>query len=66
MEYYLRIPWKVVTRAGIQKLFGNKDRDTSEQVDDIQYRTRNMRFLNVKITGTPDEYSITLGKDSKS
>jgi hypothetical protein len=66
MEYYLRVPWKVVTKAGVQKLFGKKDQDTSEQVDDIQYRTKNMRFLNVKITGTPDAYSVTLGKNPKS
>ncbi len=64
MEYYVRIPLKVVTKAGMQKLFGKKDEDTSEQVDEIQYRDENKRtrFLNLKIMGTPDDYSISLGK----
>ncbi|MEM9389551.1 MAG: AsmA-like C-terminal region-containing protein [Bacteroidota bacterium] len=65
MEYYLRVPWKVVTRAGAQKLFGKKDRDTSEQVDDIQVRdeSKRTRFLNLKIEGTPEDYKISLGRD---
>jgi hypothetical protein len=63
MEYYVRIPWKVVTKAGWQKLFAKKDQDTSGQIDEIQYRQKRMKFLNLKIVGTPDDYSITLGKD---
>jgi hypothetical protein len=65
MEYYLRIPLKVVTRAGMQKLFGKKEQDTSGQVDEIQYRDENKRtrFLNIKIEGTPEDYNISLGKD---
>ncbi|MEM8894554.1 MAG: AsmA-like C-terminal region-containing protein, partial [Bacteroidota bacterium] len=65
MEYYVRIPIKVIAKAGMQKLFGKKDTDTSDQVDEIQYRdeTKRTRFLNLKITGTPDDYEIALGKD---
>ena len=65
MEYYVRIPWKVIARAGVQKLFGNKKRDNSDQVDEIQYRdeTKKTRFLNLKISGTPDNYDISLRKD---
>lgn len=65
MEYYVRIPLKVITRAGMQKLFAKKDQDTSGQIDSIQYRdeTRRTRFLNLKVEGTPDEYRISLGKD---
>ncbi len=68
MEYYLRVPWKVITRAGAQKLFGKKNEDTSEQIDEIQYRdeSKRTRFLNLKIEGTPDDYKISLGKDKKS
>ena len=64
MEYYVRIPWKVVARAGAQKIFGNKNRDNSDQVDEIQYRdeTKRTRFVNVRITGTPDDYDISLSK----
>jgi hypothetical protein len=68
MEYYLRIPIKVVTQAGFQKLFGKKDQDNSGQVDEIEYRDENKRtrFVNIKIEGTPDEYRISLGKDRKN
>ncbi|MEJ2006095.1 MAG: AsmA-like C-terminal region-containing protein, partial [Cyclobacteriaceae bacterium] len=34
MEYYLRLPVKLVTRAAAHKLFGAKDTDTSGQVDE--------------------------------
>ncbi len=65
MEYYLRIPLKVVTKAGFQKLFGKKDQDNTGQVDEIEFRDENKRtrFVNIKIEGTPDEYRISLGKD---
>ena len=68
MEYYLRIPVKVVTQAGFQKLFGKKDQDNSGQIDEIEYRDENkrVRFVNIKIEGTPDEYRISLGKDRNS
>ena len=64
MNYNMRIPLKVVARAGIQKLFGTKNRDTSGQVDDIQYRDKNRRtpFITVNISGTPDDYKVSLGK----
>jgi hypothetical protein len=65
MEYYVRIPWKVVTQVGFNKLFGKKDQNTTGQVDDIQYRDENKRtrFVNLKIEGTPDDYRISLGRD---
>jgi hypothetical protein len=64
MEYYIRIPLKVITKAGFQKLFANKDQDNSDQVDEIQYRDENKRtrFVNVMIKGTPDDYDIKLRK----
>lgn len=67
MEYYVRVPWKVVTRAGFQKLFKKKKKDNSEQVDEIQYQdeTKRTRFLNLKISGTPDDYQISVGKDKR-
>ena len=64
MEYYFSIPWKVVTRAGFQKLFSSKGQDNTGQVDEIQYQdeSKRTRFLNVSIKGTPDDYSVKLGK----
>jgi hypothetical protein len=63
MEYYLRIPWKLVTQVGSKKLFGSGDKPEGD--DEIQYKddSKKVRFINLKITGTPDNYKISLGKD---
>ncbi len=65
MEYYLRIPWKLVTQVGMQKLFGKAEEQKKE--DEIQYMddSKRIRFVNLKITGTPEKYQISLGKDKK-
>jgi hypothetical protein len=64
MEYYVRVPWKLVTQVAAQKLFGKKGRDTDGE-DEIQYRdeSKRYRFVNVKISGTPDAYKVSLAKD---
>ncbi len=66
MDYYVRIPWRMVTRAGMQKLFGSRKENDPEKADEIQYQDENkrIRFLNLRITGTPDNYKIALGKDT--
>ncbi|MEM1336315.1 MAG: AsmA-like C-terminal region-containing protein [Bacteroidota bacterium] len=70
IDYYLRIPWKTVRKAAWQKLFGNK-KDTvvaQEQVDEIVEAdpNRKTKFLNLKIRGTVDDYTVSLGKKKKS
>jgi hypothetical protein len=65
MEYYLRIPLKLVTQVGFRKLFGKKQEEVDpDQVDAIQYRDKDKKihFINLKITGTPDDYKMGLGK----
>ena len=69
MEYFLRIPLKVVTRVGFQMLFGKKQEEVDpDQVDAIEYRDmdKRVRFLNLKISGTPDDYKVSLGKRRKT
>jgi hypothetical protein len=68
MEYFVRIPMKMVTEVGFQALFGKKrnPEDLDEnQIDEIERRDpkKRTRFLNLKITGTPDNYTIGLGKN---
>lgn len=67
MDYCLRIPWNLVSQAATTKLFGGKRKDEvdPDQEDAIQYRDadKRVRFLNVRITGTPDEFDVTLGRD---
>jgi hypothetical protein len=69
MEYYLRIPLKLVTQAGFHKLFGKKQEEVDpDQVDAIEYRDKEKRvhFINLKIIGTPDDYKVALGKAKKT
>ena len=65
MEYYLRVPVKLVTQAGMQKLFGEKKEIDPDAEDKIQYKDEStrIRFINLKIMGTPDNYKISLEKD---
>jgi hypothetical protein len=70
MDYYLRIPWSLVTQAASTKLFGGRPKEEvdPDQVDAIQYRDtdKRVRFLNVRVTGTPDKYEVSLGRDKRS
>jgi len=66
MEYYVRVPLKMVTSIAASKLFGKKKEEIDpEQEDEIIRRdpNKNTKFINIKITGTPDAYKIALGKD---
>lgn len=67
-EYYLKIPWSVVTKAASSKLFGKKpDEVDPDQVDAIQYAddSKKTRFVHLIITGDPDNYNFKLGKKKK-
>jgi hypothetical protein len=69
MEYYIRIPLKMVTEVGFHMLFGKKKEEVDpDQVDAIEYRDKDkkVRFMNLKITGTPDDYKVHLGKAKKT
>ncbi len=69
MEYYLRIPLKMVTQIGFHMLFGKKQEEVDpDQVDAIEYRDKNkrIRFMNLKVEGTPDAYKVSLGKAKKT
>jgi uncharacterized protein involved in outer membrane biogenesis len=69
MEYYVRIPLKMVTQVGFKMLFGKKREEVDpDQVDAIEYRDKDkrVRFMNLKISGTPDDYKVKLGKVKKS
>jgi hypothetical protein len=66
MEYYIRIPMKLVTDAGKSKLFGKKEGEVDpEQEDEIIYKdeSKKTKYINLKITGDAENYKITLGKD---
>lgn len=67
-EFYIRIPWKMMTQTASSKLFGKKPEQVDpDQVDAIQYANDNKktRYVNLKITGNSDDYKISLGKKKK-
>jgi len=65
-EYYMRIPWKLVTQSVASKLFGKKKSNVSpEQVDEIQYGTEKTKYVNIIVKGNLDDYTIKLGKKKK-
>jgi hypothetical protein len=68
MEYYFRIPLKVVTRAGMQKLFGKKNAEIdSAQIDAIQVKNEDKKtwYVNLKIEGNADDYQVSMDKGKK-
>jgi len=69
IDYHLRVPWKIVLKAAWKKLFGKKNKTVSqEQVDEIVEVDPNKRikYLNVKVKGTVDDYKVTLGKKKRN
>jgi hypothetical protein len=69
MEYYIRVPLKLIASTGFKKLFGKgREEVDPEQEDDIEYADSNkkQRFVNVKIVGDAEDYSVSLGKDKRN
>jgi hypothetical protein len=67
MEYYLRVPMKMVTKVGFSTLFNRKQEEVDlAQVDEIEYidPAKKIAFMNLKVTGTSDgNYAVGLGKN---
>jgi hypothetical protein len=69
MEYYFRVPVKMVTRAARKKLFGKKGSiPDSTQLDAIQYKneTKKTWYINLKLEGNADDYTVSMGKKKKN
>jgi uncharacterized protein involved in outer membrane biogenesis len=68
MEYYMKIPMKMVTSVGFKALFNKKQEDVNlDQIDEIEYsdKDKKIRFVSVKVTGTPDDFKVSLGKNKR-
>lgn len=65
-QYYLRVPWKMVTKSGASKLFGKKKEEpiNLEEENQITYaeEDKKVRYLNLQITGDLEDYQIKLKK----
>lgn len=65
MEYYFKIPMKMLAKSARNKLFGKKEiTSDSTQIDVIQYKdaTKKTWYLNLKLIGTPDDFKVSVGK----
>jgi uncharacterized protein involved in outer membrane biogenesis len=68
MDYFMQIPMKMVTSVGFNALFNKKQDDVNmDQIDEIEYseKDKKVRFVSVKVTGTPDDFKVALGKKNK-
>ena len=65
-EYYLKVPWRMITKAGATKLFGKKKGEAvnPEEEDEIVYAKegKKIRYVNIQITGDLEDYKIKLKK----
>ncbi len=69
MDYFIRVPLGLVTQVGFRSLFSGRNQQEidPESEDAIVYRDQNrrIRFLNLKVSGNPDDYQVSLGRDNK-
>ncbi|MCH7415531.1 AsmA-like C-terminal region-containing protein [Belliella sp. R4-6] len=69
MDYFIRVPLALVTQVGFRALFGGKNKAEvdPDQEDAIVYRDQDkrVRFVNINMKGTPDDYKVSLKKDGK-
>lgn len=62
MEYYLRVPLKMITGAGSRKLFGKKEENDPQELSDYD-PNKKYRFVNIKIVGDAEDFKVSLGKN---
>jgi hypothetical protein len=68
MDFYFRVPWKLIGRAAFQKLFKRKKEEVDpDQLDEIEYRDpeKKVAFVSVNMKGNMEDYKISLKKDKK-
>ncbi len=69
MEYFFRIPMKMVTDVAKSKLFGSSKSEAvdPEQEDEIQYKdqTKKIKYVNLKLTGKEGNYKVSMAKPPK-
>lgn len=66
MSYFLKIPLKLVTGVAYQKLFKRKKEEVDpDQEDEIQMGRDKTRYINIKMIGNSEDFSISLGKDKR-
>jgi len=68
LDYYIRIPWKIINQGARYKLFGKKKTKEGEVNDDEILEkdlNKKTRYLNLRVKGTLDDYDIEMSKEKK-
>ena len=66
LEYFFRIPWKTVSQAARNKLFGEAKNEESENGEIIKVDSNErVRYLNLRLSGTTEDFKIGLKKNKK-
>lgn len=68
MDYFIKVPWKMITQAASSKLFGSRKKEDVAADDEILMADENKRtrYVNIRILGDFDNYKVTLEKPSNS
>ncbi len=68
IEYYVRIPWKIVKKAAKYKLFSNK-KDSGNNIKEDEIievdPKKKVKYLNVKLHGNIDDFKVSMKKAKK-
>lgn len=66
MEYFARIPWSLVKGAARNKIFGTKEKEGNSEDEIVEVDpNKKVKYLNVKISGTMEDYKVGIGKAKK-
>ena len=68
IEYYLRIPWKIVKKAAKYKLFSNKKNAGNKLEEDEIIEldpNKKVKYLNIKLYGNIDDFEVSMKKAKK-
>lgn len=74
IDYYIRVPMKMVTEVAKQKLFGKKNKVEADSLaleaaeeEEIIFKdhTEKIKYLNIRVYGDLEDYKIKLGKDKR-
>ena len=68
LDYYIRVPWKIVNQSARNKLFGSKKTKEGEVGEDEIIEkdvNKKTRYLNLRVKGTMDDYDIKVMKKKK-
>ena len=69
IDFYIRVPWNVITKGAKNKLFGTKklsEKDIAENDKIEKDPLSNTKYVNFRVFGTTEDYSIKLTNPKKT